>query len=469
MGAFAAWHYAQAELTLSHYDARARLVVSRRVIDSLTPGWRQFGAVWLPLPQVLNVLPVQLDWAFRTGAAAVAISVAALAWGLGALASYLHRTTGSIAAALAGPGLVLLNPNVLYLQSTPMSEPLLFGLSLVALDAVDRHVQTSQHASLAGLSLAALVMTRYEGWLICAALLVLATVAATRYRTRLSPLLWQFPAAAIVLFLVLSRTSTGVWFVSSGFFVPEPELWHQIGSVLRRVREGTLDLAPEILMWGGLIGSILAIALSRKAPNRILPLALYGAVLLPIVAFYQGHPYRVRYMTPMVLASGALTGVAIGVLSKRIQVAAAAGVLALAVWTQPPFHAKAPMVTEAQWESPLRVQRRHVTSDLLKIYDGTPILASMGSLGHYMQEVSLSGLALGDFLHEGNGDLWTEALKSPRRSVRWILIEETAEGGDLLAHRARDDANFLSGFERVSASGGLALYRRTSRERVRIE
>ena len=31
-------------------------------------------------------------------------------------------------------------------------------------------------------------------------------------------------------------------------------------------------------------------------------------------------------------------------------------------------------------------------------------MASMGSLAHYMQELSASGYALRDFLHEGNGD-----------------------------------------------------------------
>ena len=75
IGGAAAWHYWRAGLTLSHYDARAHLVVARRVIDSLTPGWRQLGAVWLPLPHLLNAMPVQLDWNFRTGFSAVAISI----------------------------------------------------------------------------------------------------------------------------------------------------------------------------------------------------------------------------------------------------------------------------------------------------------------------------------------------------------------------------------------------------------
>jgi hypothetical protein len=44
--------------------------------------------------------------------------------------------------------------------------------------------------------------------------------------------------------------------------------------------------------------------------------------------------------------------------------------------------------------------------------------------------------------------------------VRWILIEELAEGGDTLAARARNEAGFLEGFQRVADGGGVALYRR---------
>ena len=37
LGVLAAWYYARQGLTLSHYDAKAHLVVARRVLDSLTP------------------------------------------------------------------------------------------------------------------------------------------------------------------------------------------------------------------------------------------------------------------------------------------------------------------------------------------------------------------------------------------------------------------------------------------------
>src|SRR5580693_8361611 len=126
-GSVAAAHFAQLGLTLSHYDARAHLVVARRVFDSLTPGWRQLGGTWLPLPHLLDLLPMVSDWCYRTGASAVVLSIAALAWGLGALAVFIYRHTGSVVAAVTAPALVLASPDVLYLQSTPMTEPLLFG------------------------------------------------------------------------------------------------------------------------------------------------------------------------------------------------------------------------------------------------------------------------------------------------------------------------------------------------------
>jgi hypothetical protein len=118
------------------------------------------------------------------------------------------------------------------------------------------------------------------------------------------------------------------------------------------------------------------------------------------------------------------------------------------------------MVTEAQWDRPNAPLRAQVTGCIAQPLGGGKIMASMGSLGHYMHESSAIGLNLRNFLHEGNGDLWIEALRSPRLSVHWILIEERAEGGDMLAARARADADFLSGFDRVVEAGGLALYRR---------
>ena len=47
----------------------------------------------------------------------------------------------------------------------------------------------------------------------------------------------------------------------------------------------------------------------------------------------------------------------------------------------------------------------------------------------------------------------------PRAYVTWVALEERAEGGDAVFHRARQSNRFLDGFERVAEGGGVALYR----------
>jgi hypothetical protein len=42
-GTWAAAYYSRLGLALAHYDARAHLVVARRILDSLCPGWQQIG------------------------------------------------------------------------------------------------------------------------------------------------------------------------------------------------------------------------------------------------------------------------------------------------------------------------------------------------------------------------------------------------------------------------------------------
>jgi hypothetical protein len=129
------------------------------------------------------------------------------------------------------------------------------------------------------------------------------------------------------------------------------------------------------------------------------------------------------------------------------------------VWT-PPWSPTAPMVLEAQWDRPHSVARRAVRACLARDRRGEPILASMGSLAHLMQETSADGILLRDYIHEGIGQIWADSLEHPERHAGWVLIEEQSEGGDMLAQRQRDRPGFLAGFDRVCEGGGVALYRR---------
>ncbi len=469
-GVAAALWYAAAGLTLSHYDAKAHLVVARRILDGLMPGWIQIGAVWLPLPHLLNALPVQIDAFYRTGAFAVAISVLSFGATIFFVSAIVLGATGSRFAAVAGALAVLLNPDVLYLQSTPMTEPLLMALTAASVWFTVAALRTGSVRDVrrAGLAMAAACLTRYEAWPVTVALLVLAWASLvgqgrTRRRAwRTVPRLAVFPAAAVLGFLVLSRATVGEWFVSSGFFVAENAALHHPLRAAVSVWWGLHELTSYPIAVLGAAGLVLLLVRGVRTPAVaawVPAAALAAAAALPLYAFYSGHPFRIRYMVPLVPALGVGLGCAVGLAGRAKPLLAAAAILALLTGPRP-LDPAAPMVLEAQWDRTNQAGRSLVAAHLRDHWDGEPVLASMGSLAHFMQELSRDGFRIRDFVHEGNGDLWVSALEHPDPHVTWILVEEIAEGGDVVAARARERPLLLSGYDRVAAGGGVALYRK---------
>ncbi len=474
-GALAAWHYHALGLTLSHYDARGHLIVARRIFDSITPGWQQIGAVWLPLPHLLNALPVQIDLFYRSGASAVVMSIAEYAIAAGAIAWIVERLTGSEMAAIAGAAVFALNPNVLYLQSTPMTEPLLLATTTVAVAMMiawcDRDVHEQSPANRpVGIVLALACLTRYEAWPVTISALIAAAWARWRRGQALSAALRDvgavavYPAIAVAAFAVFSRVVVGAWFVSSDFFVPENKALGDPFMAAREIGWGARMLSGPALAWIGGAGVLLAVAIGlfvRERADGLSVLALLGMAATPWTAFLKGHPFRIRYMVPLMAIEAIGAGIAAGLLpDRRLRAACAVGLLALVGYELRPLDASAPMVLEAQWDRPNLPLRDRVTACIQQRLGGNKIMASMGSLGHYMQEASRTGLSIRDFLHEGNGDIWLAALEQPQPYAAWMMIEEKAEGGDMLAKRAREHPDFLKGYTRVCEGAGLALYRR---------
>jgi hypothetical protein len=483
----AAWvYYFREGLVLSHYDAKAHLVVARRVIDNITPGWQQIGAVWLPLPHLIQLLPVQWDPLYRTGASGSLVSLACFGATVWAGARMILQTTGSHLGACVAAALLSLNPNLLYLQVTPMTEPLLLAVSFLSvLWLYEWLVQDTEDVpSRLGWALFAAAWTRYEAWAIISACLIAAVYAMWRRGlpagaiVRRAWRLARWPGAAALIFLVNSRITVGAWFVSGGFFVPDPEYAGRLWRSLVGVWWGTHQLSGYVIECVGLLTAVVLIAralASRVSVALVVPAALLAAAALPFVAFYEGHPYRIRYMVPVVAACALLCGIAVGLLSgsrtprtspsgaRRRQLASYALALVLlgsALTESPPWEEHAPLLSEAQWDVPVSLNRRAVTECLAHSYGGEKVLASMGSLAHYMQELSHEGFDIADFVHEGTGTIWELALETgPAPHAAWMLVEEDAEGGDVLAQRIRQDPSFARGMERMCEGGGVALYR----------
>jgi hypothetical protein len=470
VGTLAAIFYSYQGLTLSHYDAKAHLVVARRVLDSLTPEYSQIGAVWLPLPHLLNLLPVQVDAFYRTGASAVAISILSFALACYAIANLVQRVTGSHVAAALAVTMFALDPNVLYLQSTPMTEPLLFGLVLLSTVLVYDFVEdpTVRARRLAGWSLVAACLTRYEAWLVTAALLALAALALWRRGASLATALRAsadlavFPVVAIVAFFFHSWFTTGAWFVTGGFYVPDNVAHDNAYKAFMAVVYGMRILIGRPLVLSALVGVVWVLFRGVSRPEHgasLVVLALFALTALPAYAFFQGHPFRMRYIVAPTVGAAVFVGITIGLLRGWARQAAVVAMVMWLAFNARPLDAQAPMVQEAQWDVPFSVGRRNVTACLMREYRGELILASMGSLAHYMQELSQEGIDIRNFVHEGNLPAWQEAIEFPKDRVGWIIVEERAEGGDMLSSRVKASSAFTTGFVRVCADGGIALYR----------
>jgi len=205
---------------------------------------------------------------------------------------------------------------------------------------------------------------------------------------------------------------------------------------------------------------LIAAVWRRSSAALVMPIALFAAAALPIYAYLSGHPFRIRYEVPLVMAAALCVGAATGLLRRAAPVAAF--IIVLGVMPQvTPFDREAPMVVEAQRERQNGQGRKAVTTCLVNEYDGTTIMASMGALAHYMQELSQEGFALRDFLHEGNWPWWGLAYDNgPAPFVGWVMIEEAAEGGDMLSQQRTRNPRWLNGMERVCEGGNVALYKR---------
>ncbi len=165
VSAVAIW-FVQAEGTALFYgDAAAHLNIARRLFDGRNPGYEQVGTVWLPLPHLLMMPFARVDGWWHNGLAGAIPS--GLAWvAAGTFLFALLRRISGINGAVAGTAVFALQPNLLYLQATPMTEPLFLagaiGMLLFSTRAAARH--SALDAMLAGVCGVVTTLTRYDGW-----------------------------------------------------------------------------------------------------------------------------------------------------------------------------------------------------------------------------------------------------------------------------------------------------------------
>jgi hypothetical protein len=258
------------------------LHIARRVFDSHQPRLTQLGSVWLPLPHLLLIPFVQVYGWWASGIAGVIPSALAFLAGCAGFYRLARRWLPPAAAALA-LAFFAANPNLLYLQTTAMGEPLFvcetiwIALWLVewrtCLDSDPKQARRLQGWIAA--ALVAAVFTRYDGWVMallawgCVGLVLVRHGGQARRGELRSRGFWLasvLVAAAPVAWFIYNAAAFGDWLyflrgpysakaiemrTSVPGFPPHPGWHNPLVALIFYMKAAELDAAAAA--WGNML------------------------------------------------------------------------------------------------------------------------------------------------------------------------------------------------------------------------
>lgn len=344
---------------LLYGDAVAHLGIARRIFDSRNPGLAQLGGVWLPLPHLLMLPFVQKMTWWQSGLAGAWPSLACYIVGVAGFYRLCRRMLvprwAMVATVFYG-----LNPNLLYLSTTAMTEPLflvlLIWITLLTLECVDairaaEQVKVVRRLILLGVLILAAVFTRYDGWVLGAAAWCAVTWQLWKVRE-----LWRRVAPAFAMFTVLAVAGPVLWLWYNQHFFHDPldfmrgpysapaiekktsppgsrhyRGWHNPGwALLFYTRTAQVDAAAWetgfAVMAAALAGLWIAVRRRMALASLLLwvPLGFYvysvayGSVPIFIPQLYPHSFYNSRYGMEMLPALALFAGVAAAALELRL-------------------------------------------------------------------------------------------------------------------------------------------------------
>jgi len=166
LGSYALVLYFHADLTLVQGDAIGHIYIARRTIDSVTPSFAQLGYIWLPLPHVLMLPLIWNDTLWHTGLAGSLVSLTFFALSTAYIYRFVQTLSGSGLAGVIAAALFATNPNLLFMQTTPMGESAMIFFVIAASYHLVRWAQqgTTFQLIISAAYVFGGTLTRYEVW-----------------------------------------------------------------------------------------------------------------------------------------------------------------------------------------------------------------------------------------------------------------------------------------------------------------
>ena len=484
-------------LTNIYGDAIAHMEGARRIFDSLTPGYSEIGTVWLPLFHLLAAPLALNDFLWRSGLAGSIVSCAAFAgtaWFLYRLGAGVNCSRAAGVLALAG---ILLSPNLLYLATTPLTEPLAILWSVLVVYELFRYKETGGLRNLLAAAGAAFLgtLTRYDEWYVLpfAALFVLL---ARRQD-------WQLRVRHALIFSIVAGAGPVLWLLHNAYRFSNPfEFYngafsaqaiyaHQLATTaFPYPTEGKLILSARYyiedlkLVFGIWPLELAVLGLVAWTTNRavwgkgaaaflfLVPLPFYihalayAALPLYVPTLFPFTYYNLRYGVEMapalalfpafVLPRGLPRG------WRNVLLAFFVGVLA---WQSYSLLGRGAgglvVVKEGLLNTPCRSRREQAIIGFLRAhYDGQRVLMAAGKWPCVMPEV---GIHYSHTITEMNREWWRRLRPDAGKWVEWIIRGD----GDAVDELMRAYPEAFAQFELVERDsfpneGSVAIYRKGS-------
>jgi 4-amino-4-deoxy-L-arabinose transferase-like glycosyltransferase len=440
------------------------------------------GRIWLPLPHLLMMPLARVDSLWRSGLAGAIPSGACFVAGGLFLFGAVRRLFG-LEAAAASVALFATNPNLLYLQSTAMTEAIFAACLLAVLywTVCFRETQGWLSVAAAGVAASLGALSRYEGWFVIPFVAAYFAAAAKRRRVGMAALfsclavlgpLWWLGHNWWLTGDVLDfyRGPNSALSIQGSVHYPGRENWRAAWVYYRTAAQ--LCAGPG-LFWTGAAGVVAA--LIKRVFWPLILLALPGcfyvwsvhsaAVPIFVPTLWPNTFYNTRYglavLPLLALAAGAL----VALVPQGVRKWAAVPVVAAAIasWAALPSRQRVVTLREASTNSEGRRQWVREAVDYLpgKYVRGTGIITSFGDITAIFREM---GIPLRETFTADNGVPWNATVKRPDLFLRqeWAV----AMGGDEVQSalnraarygiRYRLEKTIVAGREPV-----IEIYRRT--------
>ena len=478
-------------------DSMAHLEGARRILDSRTPGYPEIGTVWLPVPHLLMALPAQNNFLWRTGLAGGIVSTLAFILACWIVFKLSYRMSASMMVGVIALAGFMLCPNMLYLASTPLTEPLALLFVLLMVHELFRFRDTTQKGALIAAGLAGFVgsLTRYECWslLPCAALFVMWAKAGS----------WTERLRSAVIFSAIAATGPLLWILHNAYRFENPLAFyegpfsakgiyaHQLattafrlptdGSYLASLRYYLEDLRLVIGVWPLALCLLGFMAWAADASRRsqravalllLVPLPFHiqsmatAAVPLYVPTLFPNTYWNLRLGAEMLPAAALFPAFLLPLNGSRkfrtTVFALLFGCIALQhTWTAHFGAAELAVAKEGVLNSPCRNKRQHILTEFLRAnYDGGSILLAAGKWPCALPEL---GIPFRKTVSDANTESWNAAAIQPDKMVQWIVRGNDEPVDWLMRAQSESFGRFAVVLQKdVAGEGSLIVYRRVS-------